>query len=101
MGKAHSNKGRYFKFNNSEELERFILLYENLFTPYSKDVLSYKKNYYDYNISDLERGFERFPFDKDNFLKVNLTKESLDKILESRCFRKESWTRGRNVYILI
>ena len=101
MGKAHSNKGRYFKFNDGEELERFILLYEHLFTPYSKDVLSYKKNYYDYDISDLERGFERSPFDNGNFLKVNLTKENLNKILESKCFRKESWKHGRNIYVLV
>ena len=111
MGKAHSNKGRLFRFNNSEELERFILLYEDLFTPYSLDVLKYKKKYHD-DISDLERGFERMRYGNilkeahlteevfNNDLKVNLTKENLDKILNSESFTKERFMRGRFIFVM-
>lgn len=101
MSKAHSNKGRFFRFNNGEEMHRFIQLYANLFTPYSEDVLKYKKNYYNYDISDLEGGFERHVYDMNYVLKANLTKENLDKILESKCFRKESFGRNRSVYVFV
>ena len=39
MGKAHSNKGRYFEFKDSDEMYRFILMYKDLFVPYSEDVI--------------------------------------------------------------
>ena len=99
MGKAHSNKGRFFRFNNGEELERFVLLYADLFTPYSNDVIKYESKYY--NTSDLERGFVRSVYDMNNVLRVNLTRENLDKILESRCFKKERLGRNRSIYVLV
>ena len=99
MGKAHSNKGRYFRFNNDEEIERFILLYVDLFTPYSEDVIKYEKKYY--SISDLERGFARSVYNWNNVLRVNLTRENLDKILKSRCFRKERLGRNRSIYVFV
>lgn len=97
MSKAHSNKGRRFRFNSKEELERFVLLYEDLFTGYSEDVLKYKENYYDWSITDLKRGFERYTH---NSLMVNLTKENLNEILKAGCFRKERLTRGIFVYVM-
>lgn len=100
MGKAHSNKGRYFKFYSNGDLERFIMLYEDLFAPYSKDVLNYKKNYYDGDISDLKRGFERLDWDNGMLLKVNITPENLNKILDARCFIKERLTHGRFMYVM-
>ena len=99
MGKAHSNKGRYFRFNNDEEIEKFILLYVDLFTPYSEDVIKCEKKYY--NISDLERGFARSVYNWNNVLRVNLTRENLDEILKSRCFRKERLGRNRSIYVFV
>lgn len=102
MSKAHSNKGRYFRFNNGEELERFVLLYKHLFTPYSEDVLKYERNWYKGNISDIEQGFERIFWNNEPVIKVNLTKENLDKILEgSRCFRKERFGDFHHRFIYV
>ena len=99
MSKAHSNKGRFFKFNNGEEIERFVLLYKDLFTPYSEDVIKYEKKYY--SESDLNKGFVRSVYNMNNILRVNLTKDNLDKILESKCFRKESFGRNRSIYVFV
>ena len=101
MGKAHSNKGRLFKFNTKEELERFVSLYEDLFTAYSEDTIKCNGKYYDGAVSDLRRGFERLPWwGEKNLLMVNLIKENLDEILKGGCFTKEFISRGRYMYVM-
>lgn len=99
MGKAHSNKGRLFKFNNKEELERFVLLYEDLFTAYGEDTLKCNGKHYDGAVSDLRRGFERLSIEK-NILRANLIKENLDEILKAGCFTKERLRRGMFMYVM-
>lgn len=100
MGKAHSNKGRFFSFPNARVMDNFINLFDDLFTPYSGEVVKYERNYNDYGTEmDLCRGFKVITQTKERqILRVNLTKENLDEILKSGCFTKEIFQRGRNIY---
>lgn len=100
MGKAHSNKGRFFRFNNMIELDNFVSLYSDLFTPYSKDVVDYESKYYNLGPTmDLIRGFKVVSTGKDIVLRANLTRENLDEILKSKSFTKEKFWRGRSIYV--
>lgn len=117
MSRAHSNKGRYFVFGNREEMNRFILLYRDLFTPYGEDrircrsyvqdVPTYKtkngnlmsKGHHDDNIVKmLEQGYD---ITSDRSLIANLTPDSMNAILEGGCFKKESFGRNRSRYVYV
>ena len=120
MSKAHSNKGRVFVFKSQDNMLRFILLYKDLFTPYSEYVCDYEsinlsghfvnnyENTYKIWIKDdnygekdsnkrkmLEQGYRIFD---NNMIRVNLTPDSLDKILGSNMFEKIRVQRGRFYY---
>ncbi len=86
------NKGRYFVFPNEETLSRFIKLYGDLFTPYSDSYIQsdYRnRSYNQFKYNELKKGYVRNPFgDDDLLIKVNLTKENLQYILEGGCFTR-------------
>ena len=100
MGKAHSNKGRFFSFPDARVMDNFINLFDDLFTPYSEEVVKYERKHNDYGTElDLYRGFKVIIQTKERqILRVNLTKEDLDEILKSGCFTKETFQRGRTIY---
>lgn len=117
MGKAHSNKGRYFEFEDRAAMNRFILLYRDLFVPYGEykircrsyvqDTPTYKtkagnlmsKGHHDDNIRKmLEQGYD---ICNDNLILVNLTPEGMNTILKGGVFKKESFGRNRSKYVYI
>lgn len=103
MSKAHSNKGRFFEFGDKAAMDRFILLYRDLFVPYSEDTIKYEArvrdtpvtrskngNFYSHGHIDenrrkmLEQGY----FIKGNTIRCNLTPEGMYQIWESGSFKK-------------
>lgn len=117
MSKAHSNKGRLFEFGDKDTMMRFIFLYKDLFTPYSKDVINYESFVCDDNssvhlnkngnlthckghhdarrINMLSNGYKIL---NDKLIRVNLTPENLETILKSGCFRERMENR-RKFYV--
>lgn len=104
---------RLFKFNTNDELLKFVLLYKDLFVPYSDYVCKNEpinrdgevinghfvrsENYglVDKNIKRmLEKGYRIY--DDMKTLKVNIVPENLKLILCSNCFEKIKFKR--NVY---
>ena len=117
MGKAHSNKGRYFVFKDRTEMYRFILLYRDLFVPYGEDrircrsyvqdVPTYKtksgnlmsKGHHDDNIRKmLEQGYDIL---SDTTVIVNLIPEGMNQILEGGCFEKVKVGKCRFNYVYV
>lgn len=99
-----NNRGRYFMFSNKESLLRFIQLYGDLFTPYSdtyiqSDCRGRLGDPLDYD--RLKKGYMINPFgDNELLIKVNLTNESKNTILESNCFTKSVFLTSRRSYRL-
>lgn len=114
MTKGHTNRSRRFKFENRDTMLRFILLYKDLFVPYSEDYIlcrSYVKTtpttrgpkgkfisrgYHDENIVKmLEQGYDI----RGEWIKVNLEKDSFDEILKYGNFEKVRIQRGQIGYV--
>ena len=103
--RAHGNKGYVFKFNNRDELLKFVLMYKDLFVPYSDYMIktdarvttrTYRtKNgtgrltsdgYIDDNVAKMmEQGYKIYD---GNNIRVNLKKEGFDEIISSGLFEK-------------
>lgn len=102
MGKAHGNKGYVFEFSKRNDLLNFVLLYKDLFVPYSYDTIKDQGsdtiethrtaggNLYstrelnDNRVAMMEQGY----IINGNTIKVNLKKEGRNEILESGLFDK-------------
>lgn len=102
--KAHGNKGYKFEFNNRDELLKFVLMYKDLFVPYSDYMIqtgaritirTYRSRngigklrsdgYVDDNIVKMmEQGYKI----SGNIIAVNLKKEGFKEILSSGLFEK-------------
>lgn len=116
MSRAHSNKGRYFRFGDRATMSRFILMYRDLFTPYGSDKIRcrsyvkdkvyhtyedgkgyYSRGHHDDNIVKMmECGYDIL---SDNVILVNLTPDALNQILKGGCFKKEAFGRNRSIYV--
>ena len=115
MGSINRNRNnsRYFRFSNFDDLARFIILYKDMFVPYSDYICKTEPVNRDGEVinghfvkSDnygkvdenmewmLEQGYRIY--DDFKTVKVNLFPEDLEKILSSCSFNKVK--ERRNVY---
>lgn len=114
MAKGHTNRSRRFKFEDRNTMLKFILLYKDMFVPYSEDYIrcrSYvrtspttigpkggfmSRGYHDDNIVKmLEQGYDI----EGEWIKCNLEREDFDKILETGCFEKVRIQCGQVGYV--
>lgn len=112
--KGHTHRSKVFKFKNRGEMLRFILLYRDLFVPYSEDYKRYKsyvqegptwhtasgglmsRGHHDENIIKmLEGGYEIID---NETLKINIEKNDLEEILKYGNYKKEKVMTGRYMY---
>ena len=99
MGKAHSNRGYRLRFKDRAAMNRFILMYRDLFVPYSEDKIrcrSYvrdtpnyrtkngnlrSKGHHDENIINMLRcGYDMCTFGDETLLTVNMYPEDFNSI---------------------
>ena len=113
MRNRGTNNSRLFRFKHSDELLKFVLMYKDLFVPYSDYIQNYEsvnrdgevvngrfvrsENYgrRDENMKWMLANGYRI-YDDMRTVKVNVTPESLDEILSSGSFEKIK--ERRNVY---
>lgn len=106
---------RLFKFNTNDEALKFVLLYKDLFVPYSEYVCNYEPKNRDgevingrfvrsknYGVTNenvkrmLEQGYRIY--DDMKTVKVNIVPENLDMILSCGCFDKKQLRKNVNIF---
>lgn len=101
--KQSTTARRYvFKFHNANEIERFILLYSDLFVPYADCTAHAENRYYEkHENNDLVRHYEEGYIIRINEKKVEakMEGEQLKSILATNMFRKEKIQRSRFMYV--
>ena len=116
MGKDHRTRSRFIEFNKKEEMMRFILMYRDLFVPYSdytidyesyvQDIPTYKTNsgklmskgHHDNNVINMMKEGYRI---QNNMVKINILPEDWRKIEETGLYEKERVRRGSFKYVYV
>lgn len=116
MSKSHRNTTKVLEFNNKEDMIRFIVLYRDLFVPYSDDKIrcaSYVQDiptYWTINGNLMSRGHHddnivRMMKDgyriQNNILKINILPEDWRKIESVGVFEKTKVARARYKYVYV
>lgn len=117
MGRAHSNRGYSLRFKDFNDMSRFILLYQDLFVPYSDDKKRcrsyvqdtptyktkagnlYSKGHHDENIIKmLDAGYDWSKRNDIYWLKVNMYPEDFKSIPKDDFVKTRFRPRGVIVY---